>query len=86
MCLKYHIHSLVQYWQKFTHFRLKFYGEVEREVQKFRESLHTKLLQMPAPLEEKKKIIRHLVDLEYAGTYMDSDLVLFFCSSAYDCH
>ena len=47
---------------------MQFYLEVEKEVQKFRESLHSKLLQMPSPLEEKKKIIRHLVDLEYAGT------------------
>lgn len=33
----------------------------------FRKSLHEKLFEMPAPLEEKKKVIRHLVDLEYRG-------------------
>ncbi|XP_067945613.1 exocyst complex component 2-like [Watersipora subatra] len=45
----------------------EFYAEVEKEVQKFRESLHNKLLQMPSSLEDKKRIIRHLVDLEYVG-------------------
>ncbi|XP_013403813.1 exocyst complex component 2 isoform X2 [Lingula anatina] len=45
----------------------KVYEEVERRVADFREMLHKKLLELPSTLDEQKKLVRYLVELESAG-------------------
>lgn len=45
----------------------KVYKEVEERVHSFRKMLHQKLLELPNSLEEQKKLIRYLVNLESGG-------------------
>ncbi|XP_064641021.1 exocyst complex component 2-like isoform X2 [Lineus longissimus] len=45
----------------------KVYTEVEQRISAFRGTLHKKLLQLPSTLDEQKKLIRYLVNLELQG-------------------
>ncbi|XP_074644700.1 exocyst complex component 2-like [Tubulanus polymorphus] len=45
----------------------KVYEEVEKRISDFRKMLHSKLLKFPSTLEEQKKLIRYLVNLEQRG-------------------
>ncbi|XP_076322458.1 exocyst complex component 2-like [Tachypleus tridentatus] len=45
----------------------KVYQEVEQRVEKFREMLNEHLKKLPAPVDEQKRLIRYLVNLEVAG-------------------
>ncbi|XP_048748841.2 exocyst complex component 2-like isoform X2 [Ostrea edulis] len=43
------------------------YSDVESRINTFRDMLQTKLLQLPTPLEEQKKLIRYLISLGCEG-------------------
>ncbi|XP_062584867.1 exocyst complex component 2-like isoform X2 [Saccostrea cucullata] len=43
------------------------YTDVESRINTFRDMLHTKLLELPTPLEEQKKLIRYLMSLGCEG-------------------
>ncbi|KAK3086910.1 hypothetical protein FSP39_025328 [Pinctada imbricata] len=45
----------------------KVYNEVERNIGEFREMLQQKLMELPNPLDEQKKLIRYLLSLECEG-------------------
>ncbi|CAH1778734.1 unnamed protein product, partial [Owenia fusiformis] len=42
-------------------------AEVEERIQNFRRFIHAKLMELPTPLEEQKKLIRYLISLEMEG-------------------
>ncbi|GAB1601968.1 exocyst complex component 2-like isoform X1 [Argonauta hians] len=50
-----------------VHIFKKVYKEVEEQIHQFRKRLHNKLLELPNSLEEQKKLIRYLVNVECEG-------------------